>query len=221
MLPRRMSPSRAISRRMPSRLATRVERESGMGRLLSDSLYTIRIAHRCQLNSKSTYFHDAHPRIAASLAGVPAERYRVRTSTAPGGTPRMPHILVIDDEGEVRAVLRRALERAGYEVSEAVDGKEGLRQFRQKPADLIIVDIFMPEKEGLETILEIHEVGKRVKTIAMSGGGMTGSLEYLDYAKKFGVDRTFTKPLDLKEMVETVTTLLGLDRPPSDKQDSE
>jgi len=159
--------------------------------------------------------------IAASLTGVPAERYRVRTSTAPGGTPRMPHILVIDDEDEVRAVLRRALERAGYEVSEAVDGKEGLRQFRQKPADLIIVDIFMPEKEGLETILEIHEVGKRVKTIAMSGGGMTGSLEYLDYAKKFGVDRTFTKPLDLKEMVETVTTLLGLDRPPSDKQDSE
>jgi YesN/AraC family two-component response regulator len=76
------------------------------------------------------------------------------------------------------------------------------------PADLIIVDIFMPEKEGLDTILEIREVAPHVKTIAISGGGMTGSLEYLDYADTFGVDRTFTKPLDLEEVVKEVARLL-------------
>jgi len=116
----------------------------------------------------------------------------------------MARVLIVDDEEDVRVVLRRALERAGYDVTEAADGKEGLREFRRSPADVIIVDIFMPEKEGLETILEIRELAPHVKTMAISGGGMTGSLEYLDYANTFGVDRTFTKPLVLEEVVKEV-----------------
>jgi DNA-binding response OmpR family regulator len=120
----------------------------------------------------------------------------------------MARVLIIDDDDGVRALLRRVLERAGHDVTEAADGKQGLRQFHQVPADLIIVDIFMPEKEGLDTILEIREVAPHVKTIAISGGGMTGSLEYLDYADTFGVDRTFTKPLDLEEVVKEVARLL-------------
>ena len=111
----------------------------------------------------------------------------------------------------MRAVLRRVLERASHDVAEAADGNEGLKQFHRAPADLIIVDIFMPEKEGLETILEIRQAAPHVKTIAISGGGMTGSLEYLDYANTFGVDRTFTKPLDLGEIVEAIATLLASD----------
>lgn len=120
----------------------------------------------------------------------------------------MASVLIIDDDEDVRAVLRRALEGAGYDVTEAADGKEGLREFRRSPADVIIVDIFMPEKEGLETILEIRELAPHVKTMAISGGGMTGSLEYLDYANTFGVDRTFTKPLVLEEVVKEVRRLL-------------
>jgi YesN/AraC family two-component response regulator len=120
----------------------------------------------------------------------------------------MARVLIIDDDDGVRALLRRVLERADHDVTEAADGKQGLRQFHQVPADLIIVDIFMPEKEGLDTILEIREVAPHVKTIAISGGGMTGSLEYLDYADTFGVDRTFTKPLDLEEVVKEVARLL-------------
>lgn len=120
-----------------------------------------------------------------------------------------PRILVIDDDEPIRDLLRRALEGAGYLVDEAADGREGTQVFRERPADLIIVDIFMPRQEGIETITTIQQVSPHVKTIAMSGGGLTGEMEFLEHAKTFGAVRTFTKPPNLETLIDCVRELVG------------
>ena len=125
------------------------------------------------------------------------------------GEALVHRILIIDDEEEVREILRRALEKDGFAVDEAADGREGLRRFRQGGADLVIVDLFMPYKEGMETILEIRETAPDVRTIAISGGGLSGEMEFLEHAETFGASRTFTKPLDLAVLVKAVHELLG------------
>ena len=95
----------------------------------------------------------------------------------------MPNILVIEDDVQVRTMLRIMLEEAGYEVQEASDGKEGLSLFRQKHFDLIITDIIMPEKDGMETIIEMRHDYPDVKIIAISGGEFIIPDHYLDTAK--------------------------------------
>lgn len=127
----------------------------------------------------------------------------------------MRRVLVIDDDDEVRDLLRRVLERERFEVHEAADGREGLRHFREHGADLVIVDLFMPHKEGIETILEIREMSPTVKTIAISGGGLGGEMEFLDHARRFGALRTFAKPFDIEALLEAIHELVGPPAPPS------
>jgi CheY-like chemotaxis protein len=91
----------------------------------------------------------------------------------------MLRILIIDDEDQFRSMLRRVLERASYEVVEAQDGNEGIQRCREAPMDLIITDILMPGKEGLETIMDLRREFSQVKIIAISGGGRTGDLNFL------------------------------------------
>jgi len=81
----------------------------------------------------------------------------------------MVTVLVIDDEAPVRAVVRSALGSAGYEVMEASNGREGLALFRQRPPDLVIADILMPELNGLDVIMELTREFLDVKVIAISG----------------------------------------------------
>ncbi len=109
----------------------------------------------------------------------------------------MAHILVIDDDKHTRAMLPTALERAGHDVTEAADGRVGLRLFREEPADPVITDIFMPNKDGLETITELRRDFNEVKIIAVSGGGSFQPEMYLNMAEKLGAYKTFTKPLRL------------------------
>ena len=120
----------------------------------------------------------------------------------------MASILVIDDEEQPRRMLRQALERAGYEVVEARDGQEGLQRYRTAPTDLIITDILMPGKEGLETIMEFRREVPGVKMIAISGGGQTGNLTFLEVARRLGARRTFQKPFELRELLEAVREVL-------------
>jgi CheY-like chemotaxis protein len=120
----------------------------------------------------------------------------------------MPQILIIDDEEQIRAVFREMLERFGYEVFEATNGEEGLRLQREKPADLIITDLIMPEKEGLETIRELRQEFPEVKIIAVSGGGRIGPAQYLDVAKKLGATCTLQKPVGLDQLRQEVHRLL-------------
>jgi DNA-binding NtrC family response regulator len=121
----------------------------------------------------------------------------------------MKRVLVIDDDDQIRSLLREMLELVGYVVVDAPDGKSGARLFRKQPTDLVITDIFMPEQEGLETIRELRRDYPEVKIIAISGGGATGHLAYLPAAEKFGALRTFSKPFDLHEMLDAVRELLG------------
>jgi len=120
----------------------------------------------------------------------------------------MARILVIEDVEEVRDVIRRTLEAEGYEVVEASDGKEGIKLYREKQADLIITDIIMPDKEGIETIKELRQDFPDMKIIAISGGGRIGPFDYLNLAKQFGASRTLAKPFELKELVKIVRELL-------------
>lgn len=120
----------------------------------------------------------------------------------------MARILVIEDDHHTRALLRQALELAGYTVLEAADGREGLRRQRASPAHLVITDIFMPEQEGLETIMALRRESPDVKIIAISGGGRLGRLDFLDVAARLGAQRTFYKPFDYQELLATVRELL-------------
>ena len=121
----------------------------------------------------------------------------------------MPRILVIDDEQYILLMLKKMLERAGYDVDIAINGEEGLRYYQKYPADLIITDIIMPEKEGLETIRELKSYNPDVKIIAISGGGRVDSKEYLESARLFGALKVFSKPFNQGEIVNAVQKLLA------------
>ena len=121
----------------------------------------------------------------------------------------MANILIIDDDKQFRTMLRNMIERNGYEVIEAPDGKEGIKLYRKNPTDLIITDLIMPEKEGLETIKEIRSEFPETKIIAMSGGGRIGPEMYLNFAKKLGAQHTFIKPIHRLELLSKVQEMLG------------
>jgi DNA-binding NtrC family response regulator len=120
----------------------------------------------------------------------------------------MERILIIDDEQQIRSMLRLMLEREGYEVVEAPDGLEGINAYRQKPADLIITDLIMPNKDGIGMIIDLHKEYPDVKIIAMSGGGLNKPEGYLKGAKKLGAACTLTKPIDREKMLRAVKDTL-------------
>ena len=123
----------------------------------------------------------------------------------------MGRILIIDDEPQIRSMLRLMLERVGYEVMEAADGMEGIQQYRDNPADVIITDLIMPNKDGIGMIIELKKEFPEIKIIAMSGGGVNRPEGYLDGAKKLGATRTLTKPIDRDEMITAVKETLKED----------
>ena len=120
----------------------------------------------------------------------------------------MPRILIIDDESIIRDLLVNILEREGYETETAVSGIDGMKIQQENPADLIITDIIMPEKEGLETIMDLRRNFHNVKIIAMSGGGRIDSETYLQIAKSMGAIKTIAKPIYRNEILKTVRELL-------------
>ncbi|MDM8549209.1 response regulator [Desulfobacterales bacterium HSG2] len=120
----------------------------------------------------------------------------------------MARILIIEDDSLVRSMLKATMEREGHEVLDAPDGIKGAKLYREKSADLVITDIVMPDKEGIETILELKRLSPGLKIIAISGGGRIGPETYLELAGKFGAERTFVKPIDRKELVKAVQELL-------------
>ena len=128
----------------------------------------------------------------------------------------MARILIIDDESQIRSMLRLMLERVGYEIAEAPDGIEGIRQYRENPADLIITDLIMPNKDGIGMIIDLKKEFPKVKIIAMSGGGVNRPEGYLDGAKKLGATRTLTKPIDRDELLKAVKATLKDNRSPAE-----
>ena len=121
----------------------------------------------------------------------------------------MAKILVIDDDTAHRRMVNFALTRAMHEVVEAGDGIEGVRRFSVDQPDLVICDIVMPEKEGIQTIVEIRAASDRVRIIAISGGGFDIGLNYLELAQKLGANAILSKPFRPADLVALVDRLLG------------
>lgn len=121
----------------------------------------------------------------------------------------MPSVLVVDDEDQIRQLIRETLEQAGYEVLEARDGKEGLERYRSKPADLVIMDILMPDQDGLESIMTLRREFPTSRVIAITGGSdMIGILNFLDVAKMLGARRTLQKPFEMKTLLDAAAAEL-------------
>ncbi len=119
----------------------------------------------------------------------------------------MPRILVIDDDDVIRALFGETMEEAGYEVDLARNGVDGIRLFREKSPDLVITDLFMPEKDGIETIVELRRDFPDTKIIAVSGRHMAGG-KYLEISQTLGADRVLLKPVKVDELLYAVKELI-------------
>lgn len=122
----------------------------------------------------------------------------------------MSKILVIDDEEDIREMLRIMLKRAGYEALTAPNGAAAAKLLESgEEIDLIITDVVMPEVDGIATIIESKKSRPAMKIIAISGGGVIPPETYLEMAEKLGASKTFTKPLQIKELLTAVQELLS------------
>jgi len=122
----------------------------------------------------------------------------------------MPRILVVDDDHVLRGAVRVVLEVAGYTVTDAPDGEAGLRVYREQGADLVLVDLFMPVRDGLEVIQALRTAIPQPKIIAMSGGGGIGILDGLKAARALGASRTLRKPFESRALLAAIDQLLEL-----------
>lgn len=116
----------------------------------------------------------------------------------------MADILVVDDEPLICEMLDVFLSRVGHNVTTAEDGEKALTSLNGKSVDLVVVDIVMPEKDGLETISTLRKTFPNIKIIAISGGSRIGDYDFLAMAKKLGACETFYKPLDNQQLLEAI-----------------
>ena len=120
----------------------------------------------------------------------------------------MKNILVIEDNENMLRMMNDLLTRSGYNVLVAPDGIEGVRLYHATKPDLVITDIIMPDKEGLEVIMDLTKETPKPKIIAMSGGGMMEARTYLSLAEKLGADATLEKPFRPAELLDLIEELL-------------
>src|ERR1700690_833753 len=120
----------------------------------------------------------------------------------------MAKILLVDDNPGLLAMQRGFLEHGGHVVTPANNGKEAVERAQREPFDLLITDLVMPEKEGIEIIIELHRQFPAMKIIAISGGGRINSKDYLDLAAKLGASKTLSKPFSGKDLLAAVASLI-------------
>ena len=122
----------------------------------------------------------------------------------------MASILIIEDDDDLRLAIKRMLQMFGYDVIEAPDGEKGIQLYQEIPTDLIITDIFMPDKDGAAVVFELQENFPDIKMIVMSGGGQGDAKDYLNSIVKHShVKRAFEKPFSLDEMLQAVKEAVG------------
>ncbi len=122
----------------------------------------------------------------------------------------MARILVVDDDVQVRRMLRVRLQNAGYDVEEAPNGKWAVDIQRHDPADVVISDIIMPGKGGTQLISELRSDDPDLKIIAISGGGVLDAEDHLEVARLAGAHRTFPKPVPLADIIQAVEELTAI-----------
>jgi CheY-like chemotaxis protein len=120
----------------------------------------------------------------------------------------MARILLVDDDDQLRTVLALVLERAGHTVTAVADGARGIAAYRAAPADLVVTDLVMPEKEAIETIQELKAEFPDVRVIAISGGGRRAGMDYLQMAARLGANRVLAKPFTNREILTAIEEVL-------------
>lgn len=121
----------------------------------------------------------------------------------------MKKIVVIDDDIKCNQMICRILKNEGYDVSAAFNGAEGLKMFTKERPDLVITDLYMPEKDGLETIMELRRANEKIRILAISGGSLNINIEdMLSAAEDFGADAIMAKPFHLETFLHRVKGLL-------------
>ena len=121
----------------------------------------------------------------------------------------MCRIILIDDDIELLRQMVTAFHSAGYKVRAAPDGQVGLAHFMAEPSDLVVTDIIMPNREGIETIVELRKASPSVKVIAISGGYRAGPEDFLQLARHVGADGALAKPFRLAKLLAMAAQLLG------------
>jgi len=121
--------------------------------------------------------------------------------------PAKIKVLVIEDDTLTRLTLCRLLQKMEYKTFEACNGFMGLSVYSREKPDVVITDLLMPDKEGIETIAEIRAQDQGVKIVAMSGGGSAHNMGFLDLARRMGANCTISKPFrpeDISLLMETL-----------------
>ncbi len=120
----------------------------------------------------------------------------------------MPRVLIIEDEAELREMIKTTLIRRKYTVMEASNGKEALLHFKPSMTDLVVTDLIMPEEDGLKVIIKLKELKPSLKIIAVSGGGKAGPGGYLNLAKALGAHAVISKPFSINDLIFKIEELL-------------
>lgn len=120
-----------------------------------------------------------------------------------------PLVLVIEDDTLLLSAMVEWLKTAGYRVMAAADGARGLDLFRQMTADVVVTDIIMPEREGIETLMAVKAVAPATRVLAISGGGRVQAGDVLTLARSLGADAVLAKPFRREALLDTVAGLIN------------
>jgi len=120
-------------------------------------------------------------------------------------TASRTRVLVIEDNNDLRSLIQTYLEEEGFEVVAAADGREGLQRQRSDPSEIVVTDIFMPGKEGIETVFDLKREFPATRIIVMSGGpSLVRGMDYLGLARELGAAKTLAKPFTMKQLADAV-----------------
>ena len=116
-------------------------------------------------------------------------------------------ILVVDDNADLRTTIQALLQADGFDVAVAGNGQAAIALHQSRPADVVITDLFMPDKDGIETIVELRKLSPQLKIVAISGWTSTQGSDYLQVAREIGATVTLQKPFDPQELSRVVRQL--------------
>jgi DNA-binding NtrC family response regulator len=121
----------------------------------------------------------------------------------------MARILIIDDDTSMRSVLRRTLDRAGYQTTEASDVHGAIQLLATATFDAVVTDLLMPENDGIELIIHLRKENPRMPVLAISGGGRVSAEDYLEMARTLGATRVLAKPFEHDVFLATIREILA------------
>lgn len=121
----------------------------------------------------------------------------------------MTGVLIVEDDNELREMIRISLMRRKFTVMEAANGKEAIMHFKPSITDVVVTDLIMPEEDGLRVIMKLRELKPSLRVIAISGGGKAGPGSYLNLAKALGADAIYSKPFSINDLIDKIEELLS------------